>query len=94
MNFGRGSWAAWASAGTSNNSRSCFSDSPTHLDNTSAPFRMKNVTFRSPMEHAFARERAMRVLPVPGGPAEQDKGHLEGHTPRAELTSPTAHRRG
>ena len=56
-------------AASSKSARSCLSASPTHLDRTSPPFRMKNETLRPPARAAVeARARATSVLPVPGGP--------------------------
>ena len=53
---------------SSKSRRSCFSASPTHLERTSAPLRMKKVTRRPPTLQVFATARATSVLPVPGGP--------------------------
>lgn len=56
-------------AASSKRARSCRSASPTHLDKTSPPLRMKNETLRPPARAAVeARARATSVLPVPGGP--------------------------
>lgn len=52
----------------SKRSRSCRSDSPTHLLRQSAPFLIKKATFLSPWLHSLARALATKVLPVPGGP--------------------------
>ena len=56
-------------AASSKRARSCRSASPTHLDKTSPPLRMKNETLRPPARAAVeAKARATSVLPVPGGP--------------------------
>lgn len=52
----------------SKSSRSCRSDSPTHLLRQSAPFLMKKATFLLPWLHSLASARATSVFPVPGGP--------------------------
>lgn len=49
----------------SKRSRSCFSDSPTHLLSKSAPLRIKNDTFRDPKQHSLASALAISVFPVP-----------------------------
>lgn len=49
----------------SNNNRNCFSDSPIHLLNKSAPFLKKNATFFLPKLHSLAKALAINVFPVP-----------------------------
>ncbi len=56
-----GCWR-WAS---SNSMRSWRSASPTHLDSTSAPLRMKKATFRPARLALAASARATSVFPVP-----------------------------
>ena len=55
-------WAFWASSNSSLNWRSA---SPTHLDRTSAPLRMKKDTLVPALLAVAANARATNVLPVP-----------------------------
>ena len=52
-------------AASSNSSLSWRSASPTHLDSTSAPLRMKKATLRPARLAVAASARATSVLPVP-----------------------------